>query len=166
MRALILILILACAFGVAAVWQQQRTQEMRMERALAMELAAGSVAMTPSGLLGEGEAVVVIGGPARAPSANTPQEAPPATPKKGAPGDSAPPGGTAPQTPAPLGDFMLEVSPGQSLSQIAHQRYGHAPQELVSKLALYNGLENADMLRSGMRLKLPTLERLGVVQKQ
>ena len=175
MRTLILVLLLACAFGGAALWQQQRTARLREERALAAQVAAGRAAMTPSGLLGPGEAVVVIGGPAKQPGA--PGAAPkpvPAPPSGGAPAPG--PGGNLPRSlpqapipapvPAPaLGDFELEVGAGQSLSKIAHDHYGHAPVELVSKLAQYNGMADANALRAGMKLKLPTLERLGVVLK-
>jgi nucleoid-associated protein YgaU len=166
MRSLILVLILACAFGVAALWQQSRTQRLREERALAARVASGEAAMTPSGLLGPGEAVVVIGRPSGAPAApraNAPKGGPPA-PRSTVPASPTPaPPPAAP--PAPLGDFVLEVGAGQSLSKIAHAHYGHAPVELVTKLAQYNGMADPNALRAGMQLKLPTLERLGVVLK-
>ena len=173
MRTLLLVLILACAFGAAGLWMQQRTGRLREERALAAQVAAGRAAMTPSGPLGDGEAVVVIGGPARPPG--TPRLEPVQVPgpapdgsydqnsKPKVPADPNPPPIQAP--PAPLGDFVLEVGAGQSLSKIAHDHYGHAPVELVNKLAQYNGLADANALRAGMKLKLPTLEHLGVVLK-
>ncbi len=173
MRTLILVLILACGFGAAALWQQQRTARLREERALAAQVAAGQAAMTPSGMLGPGEAVVVIGRPAQQPSApgidsrQVPAPLPGGTPAPG-PGAKLPANlpQTPPAVPAPvLGDFVLEVGAGQSLSKIAHAHYGHAPVELVTKLAQYNGMADANALRAGMKLKLPTLERLGVVLK-
>ena len=181
MRSLMLVLILACLFGAAAIWQQTRTAALREERVLAAEIAAGEVLPTPSGVLGPGEAVVVIGRPS---GATTPVTTPTATPGAGQQtGPAAPPSPQpgvnpdprAPQppdatpkpapAPAPLGDFELTVAPGQSLSKIAHQHYGHAPVELVTKLAKYNGMADSNALRAGMKLKLPTLERLGVVLK-
>ncbi|MBK8178415.1 MAG: LysM peptidoglycan-binding domain-containing protein [Planctomycetes bacterium] len=167
MRSLILVLILACLFGAAAVWQQTRTTRLREERALALELASGQAALTQSGLLGPGQANVVIGRPSgAAPLAPGAQQSPGGSAgpvaKPPAPGP-APKPGTAP--PPALGDFELTVNPGQSLSKIAQAHYGHSPADLVSKLAAYNGLKDANAMRAGMKLKLPTLERLGVVLK-
>ena len=156
MRTLILILILACGFGSAALWQQLRVERLHEERVLAAEIRAGNVAETKSGVLGKDEAVVVIGRPAGAP---------PQAPVINDPKIPAPPPPVVVPPPAPLGDFLLEVSSGQSLSKIAHDHYGHAPAELVTKLAHYNGLADANALRTGMQIKLPTLERLGVVLK-
>ena len=155
MRTLILILILVCGFGSAALWQQMRVQRLREERALADEIRAGNVAETPSGVLGKDEAVVVIGRPARTSAA---------TPETGAAPPAVVPPVVVTPPPSPV-EFALEVVAGQSLSMIAHDHYGHAPVELVTKLATYNGLANADALRAGMTIKLPTLEKLGVVIK-
>lgn len=165
MRTLLLVLILACGFGAAALWQQQRIARLREERAVAAQVAAGNAAMTPSGLLGPGEAVVVIGRPAKQPSAPGVDRKPVPAPAPG-PGTTVPANLPQPPPPTPaLGDFVLEVGAGQSLSKIAHDHYGHAPVELVTKLAQYNGMADANALRAGMKLKLPTLERLGVVLK-
>ncbi len=161
MRTLILILLLVAGFGSAALWQQMRTQKLREERALASQIEAGNIAQTPSGILGKDEAVVVIGRPAgtsaKAATADVKgrTDAPPVV--------VAPPAVVVPSP--PQGDFVLEVSAGQTLSKIAHDHYGHAPLELVGKLAQYNGLADADALRAGMQIKLPTLERLGVTLK-
>jgi nucleoid-associated protein YgaU len=162
MRTLILILILACGFGSAALWQQLRVQRLREERVLAAEIRAGSLARTPSGILGKDEAVVVIGRPAGAPPAATP---PTTTPSGDAPKLPANPPPVAVPAPPPPGDFVMEVSAGQSLSKIAQAHYGHAPADLVTKLAQYNGLADANALRAGMTLKLPPLDKLGVVIK-
>ena len=176
-RALILLLLLACAFGGAALWQQLRTQRLREERALAAQVAAGKLAMTPSGVLGTDEGVVVVGRPALStatglqagigiPGPAAPTPAPPSAPPSIAPGAPGSPGPSKPAAPPPLGDFVMEVGAGQSLSQIAHDHYGHAPVELVTKLAQYNGMSDANALKAGMKLKLPPLERLGVVLKK
>ncbi|MEO6710827.1 MAG: LysM domain-containing protein [Planctomycetota bacterium] len=162
MRTLILLLILVCGFGAAALWQQTRLQRLREERAIAGEISAGNVARTQSGLLGKEEGVVVIGRPAGNPAATAGESKgaePPANP-------ALPQPAPVPAPAPPPGDFVMAVSAGQSLSQIAHDHYGHAPVDLVTKLAKYNGLEDADGLRPGMQLKLPTLERLGVVLKK
>jgi len=163
MRTLLLVLFFACCFGVAAIWQQQRTQRLREERELAARIAAGDAAMTRSGLLRAGEAVVLIGGPAGAePTQPKPSQAAAGGSVVHAGESQGPP--SAPPA-APLADFVLEVGAGQSLSKIAHAHYGHAPVELVEKLARYNGLADPNALRAGMQLKLPSLERLGVVLK-
>jgi nucleoid-associated protein YgaU len=155
-RTLFLVLLLACGFGAAALWQQSRVQRLREERALAARISAGDVALTPSGALGKDEAVVVIGRPAGGSAAAKPELPPPREPE-------APPKIVTPAPPP--GDFVLDVTAGQSLSQIAHAHYGHAPVELVTKLARYNGLTDANALRAGMTIKLPTLEKLGVELK-
>ena len=158
MRTLFLILLLACGFGSAALWQQTRLRRLREERALAVEIRAGNLSKTPSGVLGKDEAVVVIGRPSGQPPLATPTEPPRAGTVPVIPKPQAAP-------PPPQGDFVLEVSAGQSLSKIAREHYGHAPTELITKLAQYNGLASADAVKVGMKLKLPTLERLGVVLK-
>ena len=166
MRTLLLVLLLACGFGVAAIWQQQRTARLREERALAGRVASGDVVMTPSGLLEPGQAVLVIGMPAAPtqPSADDKTVAVPGVDGVNKEAPVQPAGPTVPPQ-KELGDFTVEVASGQSLSKIAHDHYGHAPLELVRKLAEYNKLASADALRAGMQLKLPPLERLGVVLK-
>jgi nucleoid-associated protein YgaU len=170
MRTLLLVLGLACCFGVAAIWQQQRTVRLREERELQARIAAGDLAMTRSGLLHTGEAVVVLGAPAGEEArvvdeGDLPPDAlehvPETTEGEGPAQDT--PTESAPE--AELADFVMQVTSGQSLSKIAHEHYGHAPQELVRKLAEYNRMADANELRVGMQLKLPTLKRLGVVLK-
>lgn len=154
MRTLLLVLALACCFGVAAIWQQSHIRRLNQERVLAAEIRAGETTATASGLLDEDEAVIWIGRPAGA-AQDSP---PPKPPEKEAPRQApAPP---APKPPAPVADFELEVAAGQSLSKIAHAHYGSASIELVNKLAQYNGMRDPNALRAGMRLKLPPLERL------
>ena len=60
----------------------------------------------------------------------------------------------------------------QAYLEIEQLRFGHrlkvevnAPADLLQKLAEYNGMANPNELRASMKLKLPTLERLGVVLK-
>lgn len=166
MRTLLLVLSLACCFGLAAIWQQQRTGRLREERELAGRIASGDAAMTPSGVLRAGEAVVVIGGPAgqaRADKGSTHVDGGQGVVHAGEKAAPSPP--VTPIIDPPLADFVVEVAAGQSLSKIAHAHYGHAPVDLVDKLAHYNGLSDPNALRAGMQLKLPSLERLGVVLK-
>ena len=154
MRTLFLVLILVCGFGAAALWQELRVKRLHEERVLAAEISSGNAALTPSGVLGKDQAVVVIGRPAGAGAAAKSEGAAPK------PQGETPPVVATP--PPPPGDFVLQVSAGQSLSKIAHDHYGHAPTVLVNKLALYNGLADANALKAGMTLKLPPLEKLGV----
>lgn len=160
MRTLLLVLALACCFGVAAIWQQSHIRKLHEERVLAAEQGAGRTTATASGLLDEDQAVIWIGSPAGvAPNPAAPN--PPRT-EAGSAADNAPPAPAPPAPPAPVADFELEVAAGQSLSKIAHAHYGRAPVELVTKLAQYNGMRDPNALRAGMRLKLPPLERLGL----
>jgi nucleoid-associated protein YgaU len=57
-------------------------------------------------------------------------------------------------------DLELVVRPGQSLSKIAAAEYGRATDELVQRLATYNGLDDPNKLRAGQSLRVPTKEKL------
>jgi len=151
-RPLVLLLLLAAGFGLAALWQSRHLERMRAERELAARVVEGELAETSSGLVPAGLAVVTVGRPSGAP------------PLEGARGPAAPTvvevaGEEAFEHP-PLPDFELVVREGQSLSKIAAAHYGEATDELVSALASYNGLDDANLLKVGETLYLPELERL------
>ena len=155
MKTLIVLLLLASGFGLAALWQSWHVGELQARQRSAWEVSDGEVAETESGTIREGWATVVIG----APSGVAPLEL--AVDDRTAP----PPPADEPVDDAhleapPLGDFELEVRPGQTLSGIAHAHYGTAPAELVQALAEYNGLADANALRSGASLRLPELSVL------
>jgi nucleoid-associated protein YgaU len=153
MRLVLILCTLACAFALAAMWQEQKLAELRRERQLASRVSAGVLVETPSGALPAGKGVVIIGRPSGAePLEMSPAEQAPEQAGSGA-DPRAEPG-------AELADFVMEVRAGQTLSGIAHAVYGTAPSGLVRRLAEYNGLEDPDMLRAGQRLCLPPRERL------
>jgi nucleoid-associated protein YgaU len=52
------------------------------------------------------------------------------------------------------------VRSGQSLSKIAAQSYGRSTDDLVRRLAEYNGLADPDRLRAGQDLLVPVREKL------
>ena len=147
MRLVLILCTLACAFALAAMWQDQKLAELRRERELASRVAAGVVVETPSGALPAGKGVVIIGRPSGADPIPMPDE-------------MLPQEGTPPQPESELADFVMEVRSGQTLSGIAHAFYHTAPSGLVRRLAEYNGLANPNQLRAGQRLSLPPRERL------
>jgi len=149
MRLVLILCTLACAFALAAMWQEQKLAELRRGRELASRVAAGIVVETPSGALPAGKGVVIIGRPSGADPIPLPQ-APVVLPEEGVP----------PEPESELADFVMEVRSGQTLSGIAHAVYGTAPSGLVRRLAEYNGLANPNQLRAGQRLSLPPRERL------
>ncbi|MCY3000847.1 MAG: LysM domain-containing protein [Planctomycetota bacterium] len=153
MRAPLVLLGLAVAFGLAAMWQSKRSAEHAAARELAARAQAGQVAVSESGLLEPGEASIVIGRPA---GIEMPQRGPETGGAAGEP-QPAPPATTPP---APEPDFTVTVEPGQSLSKIAREHYGTAPIELVRSLARYNGLPDENAIRAGQALKLPPIEAL------
>jgi nucleoid-associated protein YgaU len=146
MRLVLILCTLACAFALAAMWQEQKLAELRHERELASRVAAGIVVETPSGALPAGKGVVIIGRPSGA----DPIPVPPAAEESPQPV----------QDESELADFVMEVRSGQTLSGIAHAFYHTAPSGLVRRLAEYNGLEDPNQLRAGQRLALPPRERL------
>lgn len=153
MRAPLVLLGLAVAFGLAAMWQSRRAQEHAAARELAARQQAGLVAVSESGLLEPGEASIVIGRPAGREAPPKPETGGTATPPQPAPSPTPP-------QPAPPADFTVTVEAGQSLSKIAREHYGTAPVELVRSLARYNGLPDENAIRAGQALKLPPIEKL------
>jgi hypothetical protein len=63
MRVVALLLLLATAFGAAALWQSRRVEALEAEREHARQLEAGELAEGPHGTIPAGWAHVVIGGP-------------------------------------------------------------------------------------------------------
>jgi nucleoid-associated protein YgaU len=144
MRALLLLLVLAGAFALAAVWQRNHVAELRAAR----DAAEAASAPAPDPLapeLAAGEAVLIVGRPSGA----EPRPTEPA-PQKPRPSASEP----------TLSDFSQEVQSGQTLSGIAHVHYGQSGPALVRALAHYNGLSDPDQLRAGQTLRLPPIEKL------
>ena len=64
-------------------------------------------------------------------------------------------------SPAPELDPVVTVQAGQTLSEICHEHYGSARQELVLAVARYNRLTGPDEIREGQRILLPVLEKIG-----
>ena len=150
MRALVLLLLLAAGFGLAAVWQSRHLDRLRGERETAARVVEGEVSQTSSGLVPAGMALVTVGRP----SGVAPLEGERENPRVEA-GEAE---GEFDHPPLP--DFELVVREGQSLSKIAAAHYGEATRELVEALARYNGMEDADLLKVGDRLLLPQVEVL------
>jgi nucleoid-associated protein YgaU len=146
MRALLLLLVLAGAFALAAVWQRKHVAELRAAR----DAAEAAQAPSPDPLapeLAAGEAVLIVGRPSGAEPRPRPTEP---VPQKPRPSESEP----------TLSDFSQEVQSGQTLSGIAHVHYGQSGPALVRALAHYNGLSDPDQLRAGQTLRLPPIEKL------
>ncbi len=154
MRVVALLLLLATAFGAAALWQSRRVEALEADREHARQLEAGELAEGPHGTIPAGWAHVVMGGPSAVEPVTS--AAPPGltTPPTVEPGSS-----TQPAAPAKV-DFEVIVEPGQSLSKIARGHYGTAPVALVRELARYNGLADENALRAGQTLRLPPIEQL------
>mgnify|MGYP001297500081 CR=1 FL=1 len=146
MRAVITLLALATAFGLAALWQARHFDRQRQRRELAAQVADGRYGETPAGLLPAGTARLTLG----APSGAAPLEQS-ASDEVADAGDFEPP---------ELPDFALTVHQGQTLSGIAQAHYGTSEKGLVQALAAYNGLAHADQLAAGDRLLLPDVEKL------
>jgi nucleoid-associated protein YgaU len=146
MRALILLLVLAGSFALAAVWQRRHVAELRAARQEAESEPASPAAGAPT--LAPGEALLVVGRPSGAEP--RPRPADPVVPQKsgGEGGASA------------LSDFTQLVQDGQTLSGIAHVHYGQSGPALVRALATYNELSDPDQLKVGQSLRLPPIERL------
>lgn len=161
MRAVAVMLCFAAAFGAAAIWQAQHIRELHARRDLAARVQDGEVASGPSGLIEAGWANVIVGRPSgvepldpfpAAAGQKRADEAPTVTPE---PIEQPP--AIEPVVP---NDFELVVESGQTLSEIARAHYGTAAQELVKALAKYNGLADANAVRVGQKLRLPTRETL------
>jgi nucleoid-associated protein YgaU len=154
MRAVALLLLLAGAFGVAALWQSRRVSRLEEERDFARRVEAGEVRATSEEEIPAGWATVVLGGTS---PARTPQPAAESMPTNAQVPPTSEPAATAP---SPSPDFELIVEPGQSLSKIARAHYGTAPVALVRALARYNGLADEGSLQAGQTLRLPPVEML------
>jgi nucleoid-associated protein YgaU len=154
MRAVALLLFLAGAFGVAALWQSRRVSRLEEERELARRVEAGEVRATSEEEIPAGWATVVLGGTSPARTAQPPAESKPVQPTPAQPAEPAA------ATPTPSADVEVVVEPGQSLSKIARAHYGTAPVALVRSLARYNGLADEGSLQAGQTLRLPPLETL------
>jgi hypothetical protein len=146
MRVALLLLALATAFGLAALWQSRHQHELRLQREVAARVADGYASETPAGLVPAGVARLTLG----APSGAAPLE-------RSAPAPVADAGRFEPPA---LPDFALTVQPGQTLSEIARQHYGSSDASLVLALAAYNGLSGPDQLAAGERLLLPEVQKL------
>jgi nucleoid-associated protein YgaU len=146
MRLALLLLALASAFGLAALWQSRHQAELRRRREVAAQVAHGHASETPAGLVPAGVARLTLG----APSGAAPLERPSPALVADA-GEFEPP---------PLPDFTLTVQAGQTLSEISRQHYGSSDAALVLALAAYNGLDHPDQLAAGDRLLLPELQKL------
>lgn len=158
MRFLILLLALACLFGIAMLWQADRIATAKAKQAEARRIAAGDAAHTEVGVVQDGWGVLLVGRPAgeagRAPAegSNVPKDA----------------GGGGSETQVPVAppianepaDVAYVVGPGMSLSKIAAAQYGTSNKALVDALARYNGLASADALQAGVTLKLPAPPKL------
>ena len=154
MRAVALLLFLAGAFGVAALWQSRRVSRLEEERELARRVEAGEVRATSEEEIPAGWATVVLGGTSPARTAQPPADSTPVDTQASPTSEPVAP------APSPSPDFELIVEPGQSLSKIARAHYGTAPVALVRALAQYNGLADEGSLRAGQALRLPPLETL------
>jgi nucleoid-associated protein YgaU len=157
MRGLALLAILAGAFGLAAWWQQRHVAELRAAQAAVVDAAPPPAPLAGEDELAPGEAVLIVGRPSGAEPRPRSRPAPPPAPGP----DAGPPADDPlPEDEAGLGDYLHTVQPGQTLSGIAHLRYGRSDPGLVQALADYNGLESPDRLRAGQPLRLPAAERL------
>jgi len=146
MRALLLLLVLAGSFALAAVWQHKHVAELRAARDAAEAAPAPSAdPLAPE--LAAGDAVLIVGRPSGAEPRPRPSDAPP--PK--------PPSAESEPT---LSDFSQEVQSGQTLSGIAHVHYGQSGPALVRALASYNGMTDPNQLHVGQTLRLPPIEKL------
>jgi nucleoid-associated protein YgaU len=151
-RTAILLLLLTCAFGSAALWQERKVAQLERERAEALRAAGGAAPLPLEQRLAPGEGVVIVGRPS---GAEPVEVSPPQVAAAAAQGED-----WERAAAERLGDFELEVRPGQTLSQIAHAHYrSHAP-ELLRALAAYNGLADPDRVKAGQRLRLPPVEKL------
>ena len=158
-----MLLLLASGFGLAALWQSRHLGELQAQQREAWEVSDGVYAETESGKIKEGWATVVVGRPsgvAPLEFARETEEDERDGPVAGSPGPLEPAVDDGFYASPELGDFEMEVQPGQTLSGIAHAHYGTAPVALVEALATYNGLENPNALQSGATVLLPELSLL------
>jgi hypothetical protein len=146
-KGLLVLLTLACAFGLAALWQKDKLRELHAARLEAAQVADGTLAPTPSGALPEGKGVVIVGRPSGVEPLFVPEK-------------PLPEGDASPEPETGTVDFELEVMPGQTLSGIAQIVYGSAARPLILRLAEYNDLADPDNLSAGRTIWLPPIEKL------
>jgi nucleoid-associated protein YgaU len=77
-----------------------------------------------------------------------------------APPSNGPTPARAPAPTAPAAESTIVVAAGQSLSTVCQSRYGTSRPDVVQALARYNGLKDANTVRAGDTLRVPTLEQL------
>ena len=148
MKGLLVLLTLACAFGLAALWQKEKLRELQAARHEAAQVADGVLAPTPSGALPEGKGVIIVGRPSGADPVLVPEP------------QLVPEPEVNPEPESNPVDFELEVRPGHTLSGIAEKVYGSAAQNLIQRLAEYNDLTHPDDLSAGQTIYLPSIEKL------
>ncbi len=152
-----MLLILACAVGVAHLVQQSTLAQIQGQRDEANRVAEGELARTEAGVLGPRQGVVILGAPAGARPAVAAQ-LPATRPTRATASRLAPqPGESSAQPGEPQ---HYRVGAGESLSKIAQRFYGRHDEALLTALASFNGLSNPSQLRADAELKLPPLERL------
>ncbi|MFT4709967.1 MAG: nucleoid-associated protein YgaU [Planctomycetota bacterium] len=177
LRILIGLAGLFSVFALAWLWQERNIEQSRRIRNSAPDLLAkANGEITPSepkasplAHLEPGWGRIVLGRPSGAePTARPTQAAPAADADVPASEQPEPPASPTDETayesaPVPSewpADQELTVRPGQSLSKIIASAYDRSTPELVSKLATYNGMENADKLRVGQKLLIPSKDKL------
>ena len=175
LRILIGLAGLFSVFALAWLWQERTIEQSRRIRDDAPNVLAKAESAgvkqnpphpSPLAHLPPGWGRIVLGRPSGAePTARLEAIAPPADP--GVPAIDQPDSPTVepPHEPLPApstwpSDQELIVRPGQSLSKIIAGAYGRSTPALVSKLAAYNGMENANKLREGQKLLIPTKDKL------
>lgn len=153
MRGLILLVVLATAFGAAALWQQRHVAELRAAQRAAQIESEAAPGVTRE-RLEPGEALLIVGRPSGAaprPRPDTGRAAAQPSPQR----EPAPP-----PDETSLGDYTHEVQQGQTLSGIAYVHYGREGPKLVQELAEYNGLASPDRVKAGQVLRLPPVQVL------
>ena len=180
LRILIGLAGLFSVFALAWLWQERNIEQSRRIRDDAPDLLAkavdtdtsGQPAVSPLAHLDPGWGRIVLGRPSGAEPTPRPEPIESSDPQsETAPSD--PPGSEdsptdepgEPTAPNPVpskwpADQELIVRPGQSLSKIIAGAYDRSTPELVTKLATYNGMENADKLRVGQKLLIPSKDKL------
>lgn len=175
LRILIGLVGLFSVFGLAAVWQKHNIEQSRKIRDNAPDVLAASrpepVLQEEGPSLAPGWGRLVLGRPSGAApiTRSLPLATPRATHQVGTyveepeqqPTYTTPPASIDPVAPPTWpADQELKVRSGQSLSKIIADAYGRSTPSLVSRLASYNGMENADKLRIGQALRIPVIEKL------
>lgn len=167
MRLLLGGLLLLALFAGAALWQSRWTAAARSSRDLARQ-ADGDTGGWSKVIVGRPSGDEPVGGAAEV------LEGEPANGSMDAADPGAVPANRAEvdakiATPAPreaaagtqaTGATRHVVRKGETLSDIARSRYGTARREVVDALARHNRLADANALREGQEILLPSLETL------